>query len=344
MNAKAAGQAFSLLFVQQWCPQHSLCSAGCFPSKTNCPFLKLCMFGVDKGMWVGKGEKVSAAAANHAVTAGRSSPVSTNTAFSYPRAFLSSLNPKTQANTVEKIRSLVQRLNRTKPKEKRIGWPLTVVANHAIKLSTTNWSPWNPHLPSPGLPPVPVPKLLFAIPSPPAWVSPAESQSRLLSHARYNKFPKSSSSAVGMKPSPLKYCTFRRMTPLIVPGSIKCFQLRRVWCYEDLRYREMGTGSLKKGALFSAQSDRYLLDEGKVDLKCWCNCLLLVLIPSFRYFVQIEDDETRGLISLRKGLPKAPQRRLYFEQQVPELNLFRLKEELLFAFWPLQQVTCLWVF
>lgn len=54
------------------------------------------MFGVDKGMWVGKGEKVSAAAANHAVTAGRSSPVSTNTAFSYPRAFLSSLNPKTK--------------------------------------------------------------------------------------------------------------------------------------------------------------------------------------------------------------------------------------------------------
>lgn len=60
--------------------------------------------------------------------------------------------------------------------------------------------------------------------------------------------------------------------------------------------------------------------------------------------MQIEDDETRGVISLREGLPKAPQRRLYFEQQVPELNLFGLKEELLFAFWPLQQVTCLWVF
>lgn len=51
------------------------------------------MFGVDKGMWVGKGEKVSAAAANHAVTAGRSSPVSTNTS----SLSWSTPGPRTQA-------------------------------------------------------------------------------------------------------------------------------------------------------------------------------------------------------------------------------------------------------
>lgn len=142
MNAKAAGQAFTLLFVQQRCPQHSLCSAGYFPSKTNCPFLELCMFGVGKGMWVGKGEKVGAAAANRAVTAGRSSPVSTNTAFSYPRAFLSSRNPKIKPTLWRKSDLWYKDLwIKQNQKKKRIGWLLTVVANHAIELSTTNWSP-----------------------------------------------------------------------------------------------------------------------------------------------------------------------------------------------------------
>lgn len=52
--------------------------------------------------------------------------------------------------------------------------------------------------------------------------------------------------------------------------------------------------------------------------------------------MRIEDDETQGVISLREGLPKVLQRCLYFGQQVPELNLLRLKEELLFAFWLLK--------
>lgn len=34
-----------------------LCCAGCFPSKNNSPFLKLCMFHVDKVLQVGKGRK-----------------------------------------------------------------------------------------------------------------------------------------------------------------------------------------------------------------------------------------------------------------------------------------------
>lgn len=52
--------------------------------------------------------------------------------------------------------------------------------------------------------------------------------------------------------------------------------------------------------------------------------------------MQIEDDGTQVVISLREGLPKVLQHCLYFGQQAPELNLFRLKEELLFAFWPLK--------
>lgn len=133
-----------------------------------------------------------------------------------------------------------------------------------------------------------------------------------------------------------KVLHIRCINPLITRWSIKCFQKRWARCYKDSMYRKIGIVSLKKRALFSAQSDCYHLDEGKVDLKCWCNCLLRVLISSFQYFMRIEDDETQGVISLREGLPKVLQRCLYFGQQVPELNLLRLKEELLFAFWLLK--------
>lgn len=50
------------------------------------------------------------------------------------------------------------------------------------------------------------------------------------------------------------------------------------------------------------------------------------------------------VISLREGLPKVLQHCLYFGQQAPELNLFRLKKELHFAFHPPKLVTCFWVF
>jgi len=61
-----------------------------FPSKTNSPFLKLCRFDVGRK----RGKRF--VLLKQPMTAGRSSPVPTNAAFSYPCAFFSAVNPKTK--------------------------------------------------------------------------------------------------------------------------------------------------------------------------------------------------------------------------------------------------------
>lgn len=58
--------------------------------------------------------------------------------------------------------------------------------------------------------------------------------------------------------------------------------------------------------------------------------------------MQVEDNEMQGVLSMTKRLPKVLQ--LIIGEQAHELNVFRLKEELLFTFWPPKWVTLLWIF
>lgn len=67
---------------------------------------------------------------------------------------------------------------------------------------------------------VPVPRLLFAIPSAPAQVSLAESQSKLVGHTWHKAFPK-------FLVSELQYVSFICSMEAAV---WKCFKALRVWC------------------------------------------------------------------------------------------------------------------
>lgn len=102
-----------------------------------------------------------------------------------------------------------------------------------------SWSPETQEtvcVPSLELPLFPVPRLLFAIPSAPAQVSLAESQSKLVSHAWHNQFPHLQFLSCRMEATCLKVLRGWCVTLLIRLGSITRCQLRQTWSCKDLMY------------------------------------------------------------------------------------------------------------
>lgn len=121
VNAKAVGQAFTRsffsFFVQQWHLHHSLYCAGCSPSKNNSLFLELCLFGVGKVMWVGKGRKFLPLT-DFVVIAAKPSLVSVNAAFSYPHVFFQScwtLKPSQDPTANQVLDMKVSEYNKSSP-------------------------------------------------------------------------------------------------------------------------------------------------------------------------------------------------------------------------------------
>lgn len=102
-----------------------------------------------------------------------------------------------------------------------------------------SWSPETQEtvcVPSLELPLVPVPRLLFAIPSAPAQVSLAESQSKLVSHSWHNQFPNVQFLSCRMEAMCLRVLRVWCVTLLTRLGSIARCQLRQTWSYKGLMY------------------------------------------------------------------------------------------------------------
>ena len=156
--------------------------------------------------------------------------------------FLSSLNPKTKPTLWNKSDLWYEDLWIEQQQQKRISWPLSVVANHATKLwdlpSTTNWSPETqeaPHLPSRSSPgpctQAPVCRPLSTSPGVSGWKPKQARYSHLVLRVPKVQFISCRKEAISFGVLHIRY-----ITPPIILWSIKCFQLRRAWCYKDLMY------------------------------------------------------------------------------------------------------------
>lgn len=126
--------------------------------------------------------------------------------------------------------------------------------------------PRDPCVPSLGLPLVPVSRLLSAIPSAPAQVSLAGNQSKLVGHTWHSQFPNFQFLSCSVETMCFKALCIWCVTLMVTLGCITCCQLRQT-CLQGLD-AQMGTVSLKEGALFPLQSDCHHPDKGEVGLKC----------------------------------------------------------------------------